>query len=37
MTGRFREVLTGRPMVELTGPRDERLATALAAIDQTCA
>lgn len=37
MTGRFREVLAGRPMVELTGPHEKRLETALAAIDQACA
>jgi HTH-type transcriptional regulator, transcriptional repressor of NAD biosynthesis genes len=33
MTGRFREVLAGRPVVELTGPHSDRLATALAACD----
>ncbi|MGW7056522.1 AAA family ATPase [Streptomyces sp. NPDC054887] len=35
MTGRFREELTrtGRPFVTLRGPHEERLATAVAAVD----
>lgn len=33
MTRRFREVLAGHPVVELTGSHDHRLATALAAVD----
>jgi HTH-type transcriptional repressor of NAD biosynthesis genes len=34
MTGRFREVLTGVPMVELTGCHADRLRTAVAACDE---
>ncbi|WP_328679521.1 AAA family ATPase [Streptomyces sp. NBC_00322] len=35
MTGRFRDELTrtGRPFITLTGPHEERLATAVAAVD----
>jgi HTH-type transcriptional regulator, transcriptional repressor of NAD biosynthesis genes len=33
MTGRFREVLDGLPVVELTGSREARLATAVQAVD----
>lgn len=33
MTGRFAEVLAGRPHVRVSGTREERLAQALAAVD----
>jgi HTH-type transcriptional regulator, transcriptional repressor of NAD biosynthesis genes len=37
MTGRFREVLAGLPVVELTGSREARRATAIGAVDRLLA